>query len=227
MRMAPRDVAPIVHEGVRYDAPHCFQSDQLKAPDLNPRERMMQVLQQAAARENPVDPSALLTDPARCRQVLEQKGFSAEEVELMDRHLESERVLRRGITQSLQELILKSLGQGGPPNPMAAISPEWLLEALEKEGTLSTEQRQQAVGRWQASQQALKQGLQRISGQNGGWLVASDDQNGNCLWSLRVYQPQDGEDVFITSLEIDGEQLLVRDEKRRLHRVDLKLRQVV
>ena len=95
MRMAPRDVAPIVHEGVRYDAPHWFQSDQVKAPELNARERMMQVLQQA------VDPSALLTDPARCRQVLEQKGFSAEEVEQMDRHLESERVLRHVITQSL------------------------------------------------------------------------------------------------------------------------------
>ena len=221
MRMAPRDVAPIVHEGVRYDAPHWFQSDQVKAPELSARERMMQVLQQA------VDPSALLTDPARCRQVLEEKGFSAEEVEQMDRHLESERVLRRVITESLQELILKSLGQGGPPNPMAAISPEWLLGALEKDGTLSPEQRQQAVGRWQASQQALKQGLQSLSGQNGGWLVASDDNNGSSLWSLRVYQPEDGEEVFITSLEMDGEQLVVRDEKRRQHRVDLKLRQVV
>jgi len=212
---------------VRYDAPHWFQSDQVKAPELSARERMMQVLQQAAAQENPVDPSVLLTDPAGCRQVLEQKGFSAEEVGQMDRHLESERVLRRVITQSLQELIVKSMGQGGPPNPMAAISPEWLLEALEKDGALSAEQRQQAVGRWQASQQALKQGLQSLSGQNGGWLVASDDSDGGSLWSLRVYQPEDGEDVFITSLEMDGEQLVVRDEKRRQHRVDLKLRRIV
>ena len=219
MRMAPRDVTPIVHEGVRYDAPHWFQSDQVKPPELNARERMMQVLQQA------VEPSALLTDPARCRQVLEEKGFSTEEVEQMDRHLESERVLRRVITESLQELILKSMGQGGPPNPMAAISPEWLLGALEKDGTLSAEQREQAVGRWQASQQALKQGLQSPSGQNGGWLVASNE--GGSLWSLRVYEPEDGEEVFITSLEMDGEQLVVRDEKRRQHRVDLKLRQVV
>lgn len=221
MRMAPRDVTPIVHEGVRYDAPHWFQSDQVKAPELSARERMMQVLQQA------VEPSALLTDPARCRQVLEEKGFSAEEVEQMDRHLESERVLRRVITQSLQELILKSMGQGGPPNPMAAISPEWLLGALEKDGTLSADQREQAVGRWQESQKALQQGLQSLSGQNGGWLVASDDSQGGSLWSLRVYEPEDGEEVFITSLEMDGEQLLVRDEKRRQHRVDLKLRRVV
>ena len=219
MRMAPRDVTPIIHEGVRYDAPHWFQSDQVKPPELNARERMMQVLQQA------VDPSALLTDPARCRQVLEEKGFSAEEVEQMDRHLESERVLRRVITESLQELILKSMGQGGPPNPMAAISPEWLLGALEKDGTLSAEQREQAVVRWQASQQALKQGLQSASGQNGGWLVASNE--GGSLWNLRVYESEDGEEVFITSLEMDGDLLLVRDEKRRQHRVDLKLRQVV
>lgn len=224
MRMAPRDVAPIVHAGVRYDAPHWYQSEEVKPPELSARERMMQVLQQAA---DPNNPAALFTDPARCREVLQGKGFSAADIELMDRHLESERVIRRVITQSLHELIARSLSQGGPPNPMAAISPEWLLEALEKDGTLSAEQRQEAVSRWQASQQALQRGLTSLGGQNGGWLVASEDEGGASLWSLRVYEPEEGEDVFITSLAMEGDFLLVRDEKRREHRVDLALRRVV
>lgn len=221
--MSPRDVPFVLHEGVRYDAPHFFQSDRLEAPELSVRDRMMQTLQRAGSH----DPAALMNDPALCRQVLQQAGFSDAEIESMEQHLESERVLRRVITQSLQELIFKSMSQGGPPNPMAAVSPEWLLEALERDGTLSSEQRQHAVSRWQASQQALKQGLQSAGGQSGGWLLASDPQDGSILWSLRIYQPAEGEDLFITSMEIDGEQLLVRDEKRREHRVDLKLRRVL
>ncbi|MCW5867325.1 MAG: hypothetical protein KIS61_08660 [Candidatus Eremiobacteraeota bacterium] len=222
--MSPREVAPVVHQGVRYEAPHWYQSEEVKPPELSARERMMQVLQQSA---DPSNPAALFTDPARCREVLESKGFSSPDIELMDRHLESERVLRRVITQSLHELIAKSLSQGGPPNPMAAISPEWLLEALEKDGTLSGEQRQEAVSRWQASQQALQRGLESLGGQHGGWLVASQDEGGGLLWSLRVYEPEEGEDVFITSLAMEGEYLLVRDEKRREYRVDLNLRRVV
>lgn len=222
MRMTPRDVPFILHEGVRYDAPHFYQADQLPVPELSSRDRMMQALQRAGS----TDPSTLMNDPERCRSVLQEAGFSPNEVEQMETYLESERVLRRVITQSLQELIFKSMSQGGPPNPMAAISPEWLLEALEKDGTLSSEQRQEAVLRWQNSQQALKRGLESLGGQNGGWLVASHPSNGSILWSLRVYEPSGAEDVFITSLEIDGEHLLVRDEKRREHRVDLKLRRL-
>lgn len=213
MRMAPRDVVPIVHEGVRYDAPHWFQSQEVKPPELSVRERMLQALHEAG---NPADP----------RPFLESRGFSADDIELMERHLAAEQVLKRVVTQSVQELILKSMSQGGPPNPMAAISPEWLLEALEKDGTLSAEQRQEAVSRFQASQKALQHGLQAAGGQNGGWLVASDEK-GQLLWSLRVYEPAEGEDVFITSLEMDGEFVLVRDEKRREHRVDLKTRRVL
>lgn len=222
--MAPRDVSPVVHEGVRYEAPHWFQSEEVKPPELSARERMLQVLQQAA---DPADPSALFTDPAGCRQVLESKGFTTVEIAQMERYLESERVLRHVITQSVQELIMKSLSQGGPPNPMAAISPEWLLEALEKDGTLSAEQRQEAVSRWQANQQALKRGLQSLGGQNGGWLVASEETTGKPLWSLRLYEPAEGEDVFILALSMDGEALLVRDEQQREYRVDLKQRRVV
>ena len=213
MRMAPRDVVPIVHEGVRYDAPHWFQSEEVKPPELSTRERMLQVLHEAG---NPTHPRALL----------ESRGFADADIEQMERHLESESVLKRVITQSVQELLLKSMSQGGPPNPLAAISPEWLLEALEKDGSLSPEQRQEAVGRFQASQQALQRGLQAVGGQNGGWLVASDER-GQLLWSLRVYEPAEGEDVFITSLEMDGEELLVRDEKRREYRVDLNSRRVL
>ncbi|MBS2036581.1 hypothetical protein JST97_16430 [bacterium] len=223
MRMTPRDVPFILHEGVRYDAPHDYQSEQLQTPELSARDRMMQVLQRAGS----ADLSALMNDSARCRQVLQEAGFAADDIEQMERYLESERVLRKVITQSLQELIFKSMSQGGPPNPMAAVSPEWLLEALEKDGTLSADQRQEAVVRWQSSQQALKKGLQSLGAQRGGWLLASDPNRGSILWSLRVYEPSDGEDIFITSLEIDGEDLVVRDEKRREYRVDLKLRRVV
>ena len=106
--MAPRDVTPIVHEGVRYDAPHLYRSEEVKPPELSVRERMLQALQQAA---DPTDPSALFTDSTRCRAVLEGRGFAPADIELMEKHLESERVLRRVITQSVQELILKSLSQ--------------------------------------------------------------------------------------------------------------------
>ena len=224
MRMAPRDVTPIVHQGVRYEAPHFFQSEVVKPPELSVRERMLQVLQQSA---DPADAAALFTDPLRCREVLENHQFSESDIQHMERHLESERVLRRVITQSVQELIMKSLSQGGPPNPMAAVSPEWLLEALERDGTLSAEQRQEAVSRWQASQQALKKGLQSLGAQNGGWVLARDEESGRVLWSLRLYEPPEGEDIFLLALAMEGDLLLARDENQREYRVDLRQRRVV
>jgi hypothetical protein len=70
-------------------------------------------------------------------------------------------------------------------------------------------------------------------GQTGGCVVARDTATGNQLWALKVYCTRydgnlemDVQDVFITSLTVEGERLMVTDEKKRAFTIDLATRDV-
>jgi hypothetical protein len=70
-------------------------------------------------------------------------------------------------------------------------------------------------------------------GQNGGCVVARDDATGAQLWALKVYCTKydsqletDVQEVFITSLAVEGGRLGVTDEKSRHFAVDLGTRAV-
>jgi hypothetical protein len=66
-----------------------------------------------------------------------------------------------------------------------------------------------------------------------GYLVASDAKSGKRLSDIKVFEtnidPQLEEDVqwiFITELSVEGNSLLVKDEKDRCYRVDLATKHV-
>ena len=70
-------------------------------------------------------------------------------------------------------------------------------------------------------------------GQNGGCVVARDDATGTQLWTSKVYCTHydsqletDVQDVFITSLAIEGGRLDVTNEKNLHFAIDLESRAV-
>lgn len=93
----------------------------------------------------------------------------------------------------------------------------------------------QAVSRNGVRYQALHWGKALGLGQNGGYIVAVDEQSGEPLWRLQVYevrydgdQEDDKQDVFITRLSVDaaGRRLTVENERGAIYFVDLSTRQV-
>jgi outer membrane protein assembly factor BamB len=69
--------------------------------------------------------------------------------------------------------------------------------------------------------------------QNGGCVVAYDEQTGAQLWSVKVYCTQydshletDVQDVFITSLAVKDGRLIVTNERALVFAIDLDTRQV-
>jgi hypothetical protein len=74
-----------------------------------------------------------------------------------------------------------------------------------------------------------------ISGrkQNGGYIEAWDARSGKKLWDLKVYEvrydpllERDAQDVFIVSLRIENDKLIVVNEKGERYEVDLERREV-
>ena len=66
-------------------------------------------------------------------------------------------------------------------------------------------------------------------GRSGGFVVAFDHASDQTLWHLEVYphHPQSQRLPSITSLMFEGEHLVVRDERGRVHRVDVHQRAVI
>lgn len=69
--------------------------------------------------------------------------------------------------------------------------------------------------------------------QNGGYLLAKDKKTGEKLWTLKVYNTKinselerDVQDVFITELKKNGQNLNVSDEKGNRYRVNVEMRSV-
>ena len=65
--------------------------------------------------------------------------------------------------------------------------------------------------------------------QNGGYVEAWDIETGKMLWEMQVYMIQynpkiekDIQDVFITSLRIEGDVLIAENEAGDIFEIDLK-----
>lgn len=68
---------------------------------------------------------------------------------------------------------------------------------------------------------------------NGGCIEARDAGSNQLLWYVQVYKvryiplmEKDVQDVFITTISIEGHDLVVVDEKGRKHNIDLRTRKV-
>ena len=84
--------------------------------------------------------------------------------------------------------------------------------------------------------EALRWGKERDLGQNGGFVVAVDENSGDELWLQKIYEvvydnemESDKQDVFITKLELDenGEELLISNERGKQFSMRLSDRRVV
>jgi hypothetical protein len=69
--------------------------------------------------------------------------------------------------------------------------------------------------------------------QNGGFIEARDETTGNLLWDLIVYKKfysswraMDKQDVFITSLKIENENLVVTNEKNKKYLININTRKI-
>lgn len=83
--------------------------------------------------------------------------------------------------------------------------------------------------------EALVWGRERELGQNGGYIVAYDDETDEELWILKIYHidydndmEQDKQDIFITDLSLAwiGNQLKVTNERGDKYGVNLTSREV-
>ncbi|WP_295451062.1 hypothetical protein [uncultured Thiodictyon sp.] len=84
--------------------------------------------------------------------------------------------------------------------------------------------------------EALHWGKERGFGQNGGYIVAVDEQTGAELWHLKVYDVRydddregDKQDVFITRLSIGwfDPRLRVDNERGERFLIDLATREIL
>ncbi len=78
--------------------------------------------------------------------------------------------------------------------------------------------------------EALMWGKTRDLGQNGGYIEAFDSTTDASLWVLKIYDitydeemESDKQDIFIEEMQaLDSGQLMIRDERGRQYRVDVR-----
>ena len=70
--------------------------------------------------------------------------------------------------------------------------------------------------------------------QNGGYVEAREKEGGKLIWRLRVYRteynPQlerDVQDIFMVSIRLENEAIVVVDEKGRVFKVNLNTRDII
>lgn len=223
MRSSPKDVAPLVHDGVRYEAPH-FEI--LRSRGSKWLKVMSQALEQAARQDAASGREFNPQDPTWARTALEGCGAPEDEKATFLDLLTFQATVAPVLQKVTAEMMRKAFEGGGFPS----LQPSDLRQALQEEGTLSAEQIDRLVT------QASGEGDPRKTKprQNGGTVVAYDESTGEELWDLQVYttdydpdEEQDVQDVFITGLSLEAGHLVVSDERGRSHRVDLTSRQVV
>jgi hypothetical protein len=68
---------------------------------------------------------------------------------------------------------------------------------------------------------------------NGGIVQAIEIHSGQVLWTVRVYETQyderlerDVQDVFITGLRIEGDHLIVKNERGNIYKINLLTREL-
>lgn len=215
MRMPPEEVIPIVHQGVRYRAPHDATAE--RSP-WDPAVEL-RLLEQAGH-----DQATTLADPAWVDRTLGEMGLSAAEREAWCTRIRVAGATNAALQAVLARKLPEMLGGGLAGFELPKIEAEDMQKELVAAG-LSPSEVDLGVSMWRESQPGAQQ---------GGVVIAEDVGSGKELWRLPIYSttidPSYEEDVqwvFITQLDIQGDQLLVRDERRRVHVVDLSTRTVV
>lgn len=173
--------------------------------------------------------------PEWTKSVLLEAGFDAEAVE--------ETVERMTIQRKLQEVLVelatsvtreRSFWSKKDTSPLGYATPERVKSLLEGRG-LDPQQIEKALEFLEKQKtmtaEPVKTGQAR---QNGGYVVAYEDSTDRPLWCLQVYKTKydeeletDIQDVFITSLQIHDDKLIVKAEQSRSHVIDIYTRQVL
>lgn len=226
MRSIPKDVPPVVHNGVRYEAPHFWDSNAVVGATA--MAALSESLEAALRKSLQEGPEPKLQDPEWLKGALAGCSASAAEKEAFLDLMAFQAV----VAPVMQKVTIDLMSHGAMDREgLPAMDRDAFRRALEKEGTLSAEQIERAISQFSAHDQASPAAPYH---QNGGMLVVFDCATGRQLWQTCVfktdYDPaleQDVQDVFITGLRLDGESLVVDDEAGRAWRVDLSTRQVV
>ncbi len=224
-RAAPKPVPPVVHDGARYEAPHRLLQqartvdEQIALCLWADRERAL-----FARLDNPAADQLAYT-----RKTLEDAGFAKVDVDAaigrmallerfaraMEQHMPSPQAMRESM-----------LADGAVPD---LLNPAFLDVVMTADGSFTPEDREACKLEWKRQMTGPP-----VEPQSGGHVVAYDQASKQELWRLQVYRTAydnalegDVQDVFITSLTIEGDQLIVRDEKRWVHHIDLMRREVV
>lgn len=214
MRQPPADVPSLVHNGVRYEAPHANPEAEEGAARLRViTQHLEQAMRKGMMAGEPVDPQ----NRAWLEGALSDCPVPADEIrsflELMEFQATVAPVMMRVTHQMLSRVM--------PAGRMPTLEGPDLREALEADGTLSGEQ--------------IDRVLNDITGPfagprpaaNGGRLVAHDEKTGDKMWELQVYRNDGAEsEVFVTRLSSEGDDILVFDESGRRHCVNPYLKRV-
>ncbi len=187
-------------------------------------------------------------DPDRLRVELAQRGSARPEIECAVRKLRLSGATQRAMQTILQEQMAGMLAgltlndpftyDAGVSESLEQFQPSRVRELLTAEGELEPAEVEEALAAYEAEMRELEASLAEVRSapreQPGGVVVAYDAASGEILWSSRAYTTeydsdleQCVQDVFITGFEVDGPHLVVRDERRRLHRLDRRTGRVV
>ena len=224
MRLPPQDVPPLSHQGIVYRAPH---HGAVESGDFLARSEIEALLQEAARGGQTWPDERLLSDPDWVRGVLQTNHYPVRDIERTLDNILVNTVWLEAIRDHLGEVISQDpdLSQTGP---------EWALSKARADGRIAPRHEALMASMWEACKTQLQGMMGKSSPRHGGWVVAYDEASGDKIWQIRVYQTEydrnletDVQDVYIRSLSIQDGYLLVRDEDRRIHRVDLSTRKLV
>ena len=211
MRQPPKDVTPVVHQGIRYEAPH----HSLEADDGAERLRVISTHLEKAMRSSMVggkmiDPQ----DSGWLKEALKDCPVPQSEIDAFLDLMAFQAAVAPVMMRVTQKLLSQPLPQGLPN-----LESHDMRQALEEDGTLTPLQIDRVLGDITGAF-----GNPTANTPHGGRLAAYDQVSNEKLWELQVYHSK--EDLFITELRLEGDDLIVLDEFSREHRIDLKDRRV-
>ena len=227
MRKDPALVPPIVHNGVKYEAPHWRRGLPLD-PGQDAREareeaRMQATLVNVMARQGPADMT-----PEWIQSTLLEAGHDADLVKRTVEKMTVHRILQEALMKLATSVTQTGAFQASDQSPMGYASEERLRPVLEESG-LNPEQIDLAL----QFLENQKSQLAKATPQDGGYVLATEADFGLPLWCIQVYETvyssgfeKDDQEVFITDLSLDGNSLLIKDERERTHSLDLETREI-
>ena len=227
MRHEPVPVAPVIHNGIKYEAPHWRRGLPLDpgqdATEAQEEARMQATLVNVMARTGPTD----LT-PEWINSTLLEAGHDPMLVKRTVDKMTVHRKLQESLMKLATSVTQTGAFQASDQSPMGYATEDRLRPVLLENG-LNEEQVDMALQFLKNQKAQLSQSLP----QDGGYVLATDAETGAPMWCVQVYETvyssgleKDDQEVFITELALDGNSLLVHDERERTHSLDLDSRAI-